>query len=146
MQDSGTKKVIGGVKEISSGNLISGAKDIATGQFERKYSVLVKGVAVPLSRVADAVYSPLSAFIGSALNDSGVGRNVGKIVNNAGEVVADKSGIVDKEKFKLYIAENGEYVEDFLRILDVVSELTGTAAFSTVVKSSAKKEVFTFKH
>lgn len=138
---SGAKDIAGGVGKIAQGDFKAGKQQISQGKNEAYYGVAIKGGVRPISRISDAIFSPLSSFLAVALGeDSGVGKKAGQIVTKTGEVVADKTGIVDKDKFKAYLSEHHEGIEDFLRVVDIASNFIGGKAVDVAMTKKALPE------
>lgn len=96
-----------------SENIREGAKDIEEGN-------IIKGIIKSGARTAgDAailLFAPISAAIGAALELTG-GQ---QLIDKAGEIIADKSGITDNERFQRFAIEHPNAGEDFERLLFLV--------------------------
>jgi len=100
------KELIPKIKE----DVAEGARDIQEGN-------RVKGAFKSGGRVAGdtllTIFAPINAVLGEALRLSG-GQ---KIIDKTGEVIADKSGITDVEKFQEFAVNHPNAGEDFERLM-----------------------------
>src|SRR6187551_485554 len=91
----------------------AGARDIEEGN-------VLKGIAKSGFRTAadaaNAIFAPLSAAIGSVLEEAG-GQ---KLTDSAGQIIADRSGISDLPAFQKFAMEHPNAGEDFNRLLTLV--------------------------
>ena len=77
---------------------------------------LFKGGVRTAYHVANAIFAPISAAIGAALEQTG-GQ---KLIDKAGETIADKSGITDLPRFQKFAMEHPNAAEDFNGIMMLV--------------------------
>lgn len=91
----------------------AGASDIQKGGTINKNKGELKTGLRTAGDSAIAIFSPLSGAIGAILEEYG-GQ---KLVDKAGQVIADKSGITNKQWFQKYAIEHPNAGEDFNRIL-----------------------------
>lgn len=113
------------------------AKDFQEGNY-------VKGVLKAGGRNAGdfaiEVFKPISYVIGKALQLTG-GQ---KLVDKAGEVIADSTGITDNEKFQKFAMEHPNAGEDFDRILNL--GLLGKAGKEKINPKALTAEIQTFSN
>lgn len=91
----------------------AGAEDIQAG---RPIKGIIKAGFRTAGDAANAIFAPLSAAIGTAIEETG-GQN---LMDKAGQVVADKSGITDKKWFQDFAISHPNAGEDFNRLLTLV--------------------------
>lgn len=92
-------------------SISTGAEDYAKGKTSAPF---VAGFRVA-GDVAGAIFAPISAAIGAALNLTG-GQ---QLLDKTGQVIADKSGITDIPAFQKFALENPEAGADFERLLNL---------------------------
>ncbi len=90
-----------------------GAKDIEKGNILIKRKGIFKAGFRVAGDVAIAIFSPVAAVLGAALELTGAQ----KLIDKAGEVIADKSGITDIVKFQEFAITHPNAGEDFERLL-----------------------------
>lgn len=91
---------------------------------------------------ANAIFAPISGAVGTILKKTG-GQN---IVDNLGNVIADKSGITDWPAFQKYSLSHPQAAEDFNRLLTLVMSKGETSEIDPVktikdIKDFANKVV-----
>lgn len=107
------------VAESRAGTAVQeAAKDIERGDVIKG---IVKAGVRPAADFAIEVFKPISIAIGAVLRESG-GQ---KLIDKAGNVIADKSGITDNEKFQQFALEHPNAGQDFDRFLNLA--LLGSA-------------------
>ena len=99
------------------------AKDIEKGDVLKG---ITKAAARPAADFAIEVFKPISIAVGAVLRATG-GQ---KLIDKAGNVIADKSGITDNEKFQQFALEHPNAGEDFDRFLNLA--LLGAAGKSKI--------------
>lgn len=73
----------------------------------------VGNILMPLGDVANAIFAPMSAAFGSALQNSGAQS----LIDQVGNTIADKSGITDLPKFQNYAAQHPDFARKFNNLL-----------------------------
>lgn len=117
----------------------AGAHDIQTGR--PVVGVLKLGLRTS-GDAAIAIFAPISAAIGAALQFTGGD----KLIDKTSNVIADKSGITDWEAFQKFAVSHPNAGEDFERILMLLLAKTDSSKIETArtkaeVKSFANKLV-----
>lgn len=95
-------------------------------------------IAAPAGRFAQAVFAPISAAIGAALEVTG-GQ---KLIDKSGEVIADKSGITDLVAFQKFAIEHPNAGDAFNNIMNLLT--LGTAGESRVNPKAMVNEIKNF--
>ena len=111
------KETVGGTVDAVKKFPHSFAEDVKAGAEDIEQGKLLKGIVKSGFRVAGdtaiTLFSPISSAIGAVLNATG-GQ---KLIDEAGEVIADKSGITDMKKFQDFAMSHPNAAEDFDRLL-----------------------------
>jgi hypothetical protein len=99
----------GGASDIQQG----GVSDIYGIPIYSKDKGKIKVAFRTMGDVANSIFAPLSAAIGSVLEQSG-GQ---KLQDQTGQTIADKSGITDMPAFQRFATQHPNFGEDFTRLL-----------------------------
>lgn len=82
-------------------------------------------VAMPLGDIANAIFAPISAAFGAAMQSMG-GQ---KLLDHVGNTIVDKSGITDKPAFQQYALQHPDFARKFNNMLMLAT--VGTAEYGT---------------
>lgn len=112
-------KILDDINE-SAKNIESGARKIFSGDVRGGIREIQKGGGKAGLRtagdMANAIFAPISAAIGSILTSTG-GQ---ELQDHLGEKIADKSGITDMPKFQQFALQHPNFAEDFNRLMNVL--------------------------
>ena len=94
-------------------DILYSSEDLRKGGIINISKGVFKGGFRVAADVAIAIFAPIGAAIGSILENNG-GQ---KLIDNTGQVIADKSGITDLPAFQKFAMQHPNFAEDFNRLL-----------------------------
>lgn len=128
------KNIQAGAEEFEKAGELAGTGKVT----DLGKSVLTAGKGIykagvrPAADFLTTAFTPLSEIIGTGLKLTGVQ----KLINKAGEVIADESGITDLPAFQKFAMEHPEAEKDFGRILTL-----GMMALTKGGREDLQKEI-----